>query len=324
MKAFILQLTDERIDCDKTNIREQIEDILDDPNIAQFKEFTDNNSMYNLIYTSLGSHNVGVTACNIWECKDFLYSGYFIDMVDIIDNSSIKDDDDEETVLKNIKEAQKKIKVNMLGSQITSQHVVSNLVIIKQKLSYTITDNNIKTDTTPMTINSLKELVYVFESLFVKEGLVIKTDGSIQSYTYIMNPLENMILSDTNYASNYVYHEYEVYTCVMMIITDTREVNGVLNETATLLAGKPANGDVFVALYRKPEYNENPPYVSVTKNLIQSILNIRKRSVSLTTGMNREEREYINFEKILELEQRKHEQLPIRLVTEIQGELLNM
>lgn len=324
MKAFILQLTDERIDCDKTNIREQIKDILDDPNTAQFKEFTDNDSMYNLIYTSLGNYNVGVTACNIWECKDFLYSGYFIDIVDIIDNSSMKDNDDEDTILKNIKEAQKKIKINMFGSQITSQHVVSNLVIIKQQLSYTIVDNNIKTDTTPMNINSLNELVYVIESLFVKDGIVVKTDGSMQSYNYIMNPLEHMMLTDTNYASNYVYHEYEVYTHIMMIITDTREINGVLNEIATLLAGKPVNGDVFVALYRKPEYNENPPYVSVTENLIKSILNIRQKSVSLTTGMNRAEREYINFEKILELEQRKHEQLPSHLATEIQGELLNI
>lgn len=325
MKALILRLTDDRIDCDKTNIREQIEDILDDPNNVQFKEFTDENSMFNLIYTALGKHRVGVTASNIWENKDFLYAGYFIDMIDMIDHNSVHNED-EEIMLKNLKEAQKKINVHMFGSQITSQHVVSNLVIIKQKLSYTINDNNIKTKTTPMTINSLAEIINIFELLFKKEGLVIKTDGSIHSYTYIMNPIEHLMLTDNDYEKHYVYHEYEVYTHVIMIVADTREINGGLNETATLLAGNPVNGDVFVALYRKPEYNENPPYISLNKDRLSDILAIRQKSASLTTNFNNvsTEKEYINFEKLLELEKKKHEHLSTLSVSEMKGQLLNV
>jgi hypothetical protein len=322
MKAFIVRLTDDRIDCDKTNIREQIEDILDDPNIAEFKEFTDENSMFNLIHNVIGNKNIGVTACNIWESKYFLYAGYFIDMTEIIEYDTVKNDD-ENILLNNIKNAQKNIKINIFGSQITSQHVCSHLVIIKQQLSYTINGNNIKTDTKPTSISTLNEMINVFEKLFIKDGIVIKTDGSMQTYTYIMNPIEHLMLTDTNYSSNYVYHEYEVYTHVMMIVADTREINGVLNESATLLAGKPVNGDVFVAMYRKPEYNENPPYVSMNIDLIKDIMYIRQKSTLLTTGLNRAEKEYINFEKILDLEKKKYEYMPNLTVSEINGECLN-
>lgn len=325
MKALIVNLTNDRIDCDKINIREQIDDIFIDPDIIQFKEFSDEQSMYNLIYNSLGHPNKGVTACNIWENSEFLYAGYFIDLVDLIDtNNMVTDNDNEETLINKIKEEQKKFKLNVFGSQITSQHVASTLVIIKNKLSYTITDNNVKTVIQPITISSAREMIDLLESIFVKDGVVIKTDGSMQSYSYIMNPLENIMLTDPNYSLNYIYHEYEVYTHIMMIFVDVRENNKVLNEIATLLAGKPVYGDVLVALYRKPEYDEHPPYSSLSINKLHSILNIRKRSPTLTTGLNRSEREYINFEKLLALENSKHIEKPIMTIEEIKGESLNI
>ena len=46
MKAAILYKTDEIVDYNRTNIREQIDEILDDPNIFQMKEFTDDESMF--------------------------------------------------------------------------------------------------------------------------------------------------------------------------------------------------------------------------------------------------------------------------------------
>lgn len=324
MKALILHLTTDSIDCDKTNIREQIEDILDDPNNTEFREFTDDTSMLGLIHSALAleNRNVGVTARNIYETKYFLYIGYFIDMSELIDYTTITDAE-ESVMVKNIKAQQKNLKNNVFGSQITSEHVMSDLVIVKHRLSYTVVGNNIKTESTPISINSKREILNVLESLFVKNGVVIKTDGSINTYSYIMNPLEHLMLTDPDYAKNYVYHEYEVYTYVMMIIADTREVNGILNQTATLLAGRPVNGDVFVAIYRKPEFNENPPYMDLSISTITNILNIRQRSVSLSTGMNSTDKEYINFKKLLELEKLKHKDIPILVATDIKGELLN-
>lgn len=323
MKALILNLTDDRIDCDKLNIREQIEDIFDDPDIIQFKTFTDDESMFNLIHNVLGNKKVGVTACNIWECKNYLYAGYFIDMTDLIDQEVVHDEN-EEVVLQNVMNAQKKIKMNILGSQITSQHVASNLVIIKQQLTYEINGNNIKTNTKSIGIDATKEIINVLESIFLKKGVVIKTNGALHTFDYIMNPLEHQMLTDSDYASNYVYHEYEVYNHIMMIIADVRESNNILNETATLIAGKPVNGTVFVAIYRKPEYNENPPYVNLSMERFTNIMEIRQRSASLTTNFSNATNEYVNFDKLLELEMKKHANKQILLATEIQGELLNL
>lgn len=322
MKAAILYKTDDHIDCDRTNIREQIEDILDDPNNLQFKEYSDDASMFSLIHTALGKPTVGVTACNIWENKDTIYAGYFIDITETIDHASMKDDS-EEKMVQNIQKIHKNIKLNLFGSQLTSQHVTGNLVIVKKKLSYVVDNNNIKTNTTHDTL-SRNELMDVFESIFVKEGVAIDASGDMKPYRYIMNPMEHLMLTDAKYAEHYIYHEYEVYTHVMIIIVDTRETNGPRNNIGSFLAGKPVNGTIFVAMYKKPEYDESPPYVGLSVDRLKLILSLRQRSTTLTTGMSRSEREYVNFEKLLELENKKHAAKPLLELGEITGELLNL
>lgn len=324
MKAVVLYFTDDYIDCNRTDIRDQLEDICDDPNNFQFKEFTDETSMFEMIHNALGKPSVGVTACNIAETKNFLYAGYFIDINETTDNSLFNDSDDKETTERKLKEIHQNTKMNKFGSQLTSQFVTSNLVIVKKSLSYNVTGTNVKTTSKPDTINSMTEILNVFEDIFLKQGITIDVDQSLQSYKYIMNPLEHLILTDSNYEDNYVYHEYEIYTHVMIIIADRREINGQLNNMATLLAGKPVYGKVFIALYKKPEFNENPPYVSLSFTTLKNILNIRQKHASLTTNMNRSDREYINFEKLLELENIKHTDKPTLLATEITGEPLNI
>lgn len=310
MKAAILYKTDEYVDYNKINIKEQVEEILEDPNNFKLKEYTDEESKFNLIYNELGKPKVGITGVNIWENKDTLYAGFFIDYTEI----SFQEKENNK---------QKKVELNNFGSQITSQNVTGNLIIVKQKLNYIVDKNNIKTKTENVTINET-ELKDVIEKLFIKEGIAIDVNGNRKSYKYIVNPLEHLMLTDSNYDKHYVYHEYEVYTHVMMIITDTREINGKLNKTATLLAGKPVNGTVFVALYKKPEYNENPPYITITNKRLDIILSIRNKNSELTTGFQRSEREYVNFDKILELEKKKHSDKPLIIVEDIKGELLNI
>jgi len=322
MKAAILYKTEERIDCDRINIREQIEDILDDPENLQFKEFSDDNSMFSMIHDALGKPNVGVTACNIWENKNTIYAGYFVDIIELIDHGSVKDDS-EEKMMQNIKNIHKNIKLNMFASQLSSQHVTGNFVIVKKNLSYVIDNNNVKTDTTHDTLTH-SELIDVFENIFIKDGIVINPDGSMSSYQYIMNPLEHLMLTDAQYAEHYIYHEYEVYTHVIMVIVDTREIQGIRNHIGSFLTGKPVNGTIFVAMYKKPEYNENPPYIGLTVDRLQSILSLRQRSTTITTGMTNSDREYVNFEKLLELENIKHADKPLLDLSEITGQLLNM
>lgn len=329
MKGIVIFNNDEQINCDKTNIREQIQDIFDDPNVISFREFNDELSMMSTIHTILGKPDVGITGCNIYETRDELYAAYFVDMTERIDYSKINnkpdmaEDEKNEEIVKQIKEQQKDIKINMFASQITSQHVTSNMIIIKHKLGYEISGTNIKTITYPSSINSMSEIIDVLENIFVKTGYIIKTDGSIQPYQYIMNPIEHLIMTDSNYQEHYTYHEYEIYTHIIMIVVDKRMLNHDLNIAGTYLAGQPVNGDIHVAFYRKPEYDEHPPYITVKKERLMDIIEIRKKSPTSTNGMQNTEKEYINFEKILELEVAKHSSKPCIDISKIQGESLN-
>jgi hypothetical protein len=139
-----------------------------------------------------------------------------------------------------------------------------------------------------------------------------------------MNPMEHLILSDPKYAENYIYHEYEIYTHIMMLIVDTREIHGKINKIGSFLAGRPVNGTVFVAIYKKPDYNENPPYIGLSVHQLINIISLRQRSAGLTTGMSVSEKEYVNFDKLIELENIKHKNMPLLTIGEIKGESLNL
>ena len=316
MKAAIFYRTDEHINCERTDIREQIENIIEDPDNFELKSFADEDSMLKLINTILGKPTVGVSVTNVFDTKDTIYAGYFIDVAETTDNPLIEPD--------NNMSKREKVLYNIFGSQITAQQVTSNLIIVKKKLDYKIVDNKVQTTTTPTTITEY-EMLNILEGIFVKDGIVLYSGAKKPIiYKYILNPLEHLMLSDPNHATNYVYHEYEVYNRIMMIIADTRELNGELNAMATLLAGKPVNGTVFVALYKKPQFNESPPYISLTTDILDKIYNIRSKSPSYTTGMTQGHEEYVNFEKLLELEVDKYKDKPTNLPEAVNGESLNV
>lgn len=315
MHLAILHKTNNYVDHNQINIRQQIENILDDPNILQFKKFDDQESMYTLIYHALKNNiqensndlnekKLCITACNIWENRDTLYAGYFIDPVEL----DVNPDD--------------KIDLNLFGSQISSQRVTGTLVIVKSTLTYDIIDNNLKTNSSPSNLTHY-ELLNIIENIYVKTGIILDTDGTIKTYNYIVNPMEHLILTDADYANHYVYHEYEVYTHIIIVIVDVRKKNDKLNDNATMLCGYPVKGTVFVGLYRKPDYNENPPYVDLSVDRFNNILCIRQKSTSLTTNMEKSDKDYVNFDKLLELEKDKHDNKPNKTPSDITGKLLN-
>jgi hypothetical protein len=108
-----------------------------------------------------------------------------------------------------------------------------------------------------------------------------------------------------------------------MMIVDTRECDGLPNHTASLLAGAPVNGTVFVASYKKPDFDEQPPFAGLSIPILKKILELRKRSSALTTGMANSEKDYVNFENLLDLEIVKHAATPVRCFSELTGDLLN-
>lgn len=312
-KAGIFYITDEYIDHNKLNIRTQISEIIDDPKNFQLKEFNTEEEFYKLVYDSMNDKNVYVTAHNIFETKDNIYIGYFISYDEYIDHS--KTDKEQE-------EHAKKTKFNILASQIISNNVISDMVIVKNKLKYTINNNNIKSTTEPDTITRC-ELIDIIEKIFIKDGIIINIDGTLDVYRYIHNHLEHLMINDPQYDQNYVYHEYEVYTHVLIVTVDVREKNGQINEKATLLCNKPVKGRVYVGLYRKPYYNEEISYINLTIERFNNILNIRKISASLTEGMSNSDKEYVNFDKLLQLENDKYKNHTALNINQISGECLN-
>ena len=317
MKGFILFNTDDILNADNINIRDQINDIFDDPNNLGEISFSTNEEMLTNVSKSLNDAK-GVTVCNLWESRDILYTGYYVDAVD---KMNVSEDDEKKT-----EEIRKKIKVNIFSSQISSQNVASAMVVVKNSLTYEIKDNNVKTISTLASIESVNELTDVLTSIIVKDGVNLKQDGSMHIYRYISNPLEHLMLTVPNCSDIYRYHEYEIYTHVLIIVVDTTvEITKEnLNKKATHIAGKPTYGDVFIGMYKKPDYNFAPPYAGLSISILDKILNIRSRSTEFTTNKSKSDHEYINFEKLLDLENKKYKDHAILDADKIEGEILNL
>ena len=301
MNCYILNHCDGYVDYEKLKIREHLEELLEDDDNICTDTFTDTNTMYDVLYKHLECKTNEISVYNIWDNKDYIYNGYYIDLRDVVDG-----------------------KINTFASQITGQPVNGKLVIIKFKLEYTIIKNNIKTDTIPNSISSLSEILNVITTIMHKDGVVISPDGSLQPYKYVINPIDHIIATDKDYTTNYVYHEYEIYTHILLLFADTRETEGKLNETGTLLAGHPVRGHIHIALYKKPLYNEQPPYMSLSIETLNMIINIRSKDPLLTTGLTQTEKEYINFNNLLHIECEKYKDTPTRNATLITGQLLNI
>jgi hypothetical protein len=294
-KLAIINVIDTVINCDKLNIKEQLEEIIEDTTNVEFKSFDNENTMLEIINKTLGNN---VTYCCLYDTLNELYACYYVDGIDISDKN----------------------KFNNFGIQITSQHISGKMIIVKNKLTYDISKNNIKTNMIATSIYEY-DLINVIEKVFVKNGVVIDVDGKMSLYTYVVNPFEHLILTDPDYQKKYLYHEYEVYNYVMTIIVKKEET--VPNESAMYLSGCKVNGKVYVSLYRKPTYNEKPPFISLDIDRLNNIIEIRKRNTSLTTNFNYSN-EYINFDKLVELELIKHNDKPVCKITDINGELLNI
>ena len=238
MKLCIINKTNQYVNYDKKNIAEQIKTIIDDDDVLSFDEFDTEESMHKLIckYLHLDENNPEITAMNMWEDKYTIFVAYFVEKM----NANL----------------------NEFMSQILSVPVASNVVICKMKLSYKIDGNNIACNMNPDTL-SIYEINEIILNLYVKNGLIVETNGNTRQYKYITEPFEELMLTEKDYEKYYRYHEFEMYTNVIRVIIDTRlnEKTDSCNEAVSWLCGKRVYGPVYVSMYKKPEYNENPPFV---------------------------------------------------------------
>lgn len=321
MKAGVLRITDEVVDCDRTDILEQVRDILDDPENLILIEINDQNLNELIINTLMNSvprellentdnadtkYTIGASGIGLCETKNSIYVAYFISLEDLLRKERIDRDDYESS------------NINRFGSQITSHNVASDVVIVKQRLSYDVSNKNIAAS---MSADSVTEysLSQDLTTIFKHRALIVGANNDFESatlveYHYIQNPLENVILTDSDYESHYRYHEYEVYNHRITVFVDLRESHNDenLNIVASHITGHKIYGKVLISLSGKPEFNSSAPYTDLTNDRLRLIAAIRSRSTDLTAEIGPSDKEYINFDKLLEIASITHSEIPIR------------
>lgn len=308
MQVAIIRKTSEYVDCDKTNIQEQIQDIVDDPTIFELDK-TDNIDEFVLktLMKDKPHQHVAATAVGICETEYSVYACHFIEKTVDVDLELI----------------------NAFGSQLVSTTVVSDLIIAKYDLSYNTESHNesinISTKSNLSNIveyNLVRDLVSIFKHRAVEVDVDVDIDidvnGEFKEYFYIQNPLENIILEDPNYKDNYRYHEYEVFDyrlTVFVEVLDSLKPPKPLNKFASQLTNVKTYGRVFLSLSKQPEYNETPPYADLTNKRLELIHFLRSRSTEITKTIPRSDKSYLNFDKILELAKIRYLDMPIRPIS---------
>jgi hypothetical protein len=305
MKAGIIYKTDISIMCDRTNILEQVKDMLDDSDIFSIFDFSNEENLFSVIHSELA--RPGVTSCNIYEVDNILFVGYFIDMVDVLDYTNSADFTEDKMKTHLINEY-KRIKLNVFASQISAQHVSGSMIIVKYIINYD-QDNNgkiINSTMTPTT-TSQYELEIILSNIIHKTGVFVTDDGSINEYSYIANPLENLIFDDPLYSTHYSIHDFEMYSNVLSVVVDTRlnETNSKLNVISSLITRSKVYGTAYFSMYRKPTNSESPCYFNLSVPRFNGIYEIRSVSPESTCNHVFDNKEYILFDKLIEYEKKR-------------------
>ena len=313
MKAAILRITDEVVDCDKANIYEQVKDILEDPEnltIADVMDAEVNDLIMNVLMNSVpreylenkddasSKYSIGASGIGMCETKDSLYAVYFIALEDLLRKTEITESD------------YRSVTINRFASQITGQNVASDMVIVKQNLKYSVDGKNVSTQMEYTNLNEYS-LIQDITTIFLHKGIIANVDGTTSSYEYIQNPLENVILAEGDYEKNYRYHEYEVLNHRISVFVDMREEknDNNINATASHITGHRVYGKALISLSRRPEYGSDAPYSDLTERRLKLIVDIRSRTTDSTQDIGGNE--YVNFDNLLELSAAECANLPI-------------
>lgn len=335
MKAAIIKLNNTHIDCVRTDVLEQIQDILEDSDICVMRDITDHDSYNALVMDTLLNsvplelitsnvdskaesnstdqsdqsrmkYNITSTMAYVYEERDYAYLCSFVSLEDLLHKDTITEED--------YKTYSKTHSMNIFASQLTSSNVASDAIIVKLKIDYTIVKYNIASK---MDYSSIVEYQFArdLESVFKHRGIILSASGDKTGYFYIQQPLENIIMSDADYSKHYRYYEYEVFNHIVVMYIDIRETGtDRINKIASELAGSTVYGDVLLSLTKKPMFDEQPSFISLSDQTFSMIHFLMSRSHDIVK-LPGSATEYINFYKLLELSQQRYADLPLRPVS---------
>lgn len=310
---FLLKKCDISIDHNRDNILEQIEDIFEDDDYCDKIQFNDCKEMYERISELLNNEKSKcvLSGINLSETKDNLYVIHYIDTKQCVGEETVTEAIDHKNI-------------NLLASQLADESVYGNAVICRMKIVYGFEGTNVSSHMDSDTI-IMRDFIEKIGAKFIKTGMVMNVNGSMESYKYASNPLEPLIARVANYDKFYRYHEYEFFNMVLQIVVDIREekLETNINHNASFICNQLVYGRSWIGMYRKPYYNEIPPYISIDCEILEKIIRVRNRSPTIGTGVSVSPDHYINFYMILDLENNRTVQSNPRHIKAVVQKSLN-
>jgi len=307
---FLLKKCDIVIDHNRDNILEQIEEIFEDDDYCDQIVFGDCKDMYRCITDRINDTGTDcvLAGINLSETKDNLYVLHYIDTYQPTDEET-----DEPKCID-------QLNINLFASQLAEEPVYGNAVICRMKILYDFNGNNVSAHIEPDTI-IMRDFIEKIGEKFIKRGIVMNTDGSLDSYKYVSNPLEPLIARVDGYDKFFRYHEYEFFNMVLQVVVDTREerTDKNINHNASFICNQLVYGRSWIGMYRKPCFNEIPPYITIDCKVLERIIRVRNQSPTSGTNVSVSPEHYINFYMMLELETNRistHEPRNIKAVVQ--------
>lgn len=313
MKIGVIKNTDFVVDYQrKSDILEQIENAINDDDVFFMEDLRNENSLLEFITKTLKESllntgidlkkkddkwNINSTVANMTEKDDYIYVVYYVTLEDALGKTAIT------------KEEYNNNKINKFASQLLSAHIVSDLIITKQKMRH---DPNNSVNPYSLELHSIVEYVLVRDivSIFLHRALIIHPSGDTQEYYYVHNPLDEQIFAGVDFESKYRSYEYETFNHFITLfvditcpVDDPREKNVV----ASQIANAKIYGDVLISLTKKPEFKDDPVFVDLTDYRFQAIRFLRSRSPDILTLTD--DMMYANLDRLLENAKNKHKLL---------------
>ena len=290
---FLLKKCDIVIDHNRDNVLEQIEELFEDDEYCDQIQFGDCKDMFKRITDLLNDSqtNCVLAGINLSETKDNLYVIHYIDT-----NQNTGNETDEHECIE-------KKNINLLASQMAEEPVYGCAVICRMKIVYDLNGNNVATHVEPDTM-LMRDFIESVGEKFIKRGVVMNIDGSMDSYKFVSTPMDPIIAQVADYDKFFRYHEYEFINMVLQVIVDTREERSEknINNNASFICNQLVYGRSWISMYRKPYFNEHPPYITIDRNVLERIIRVRNQSPTIGTNVTVSPEHYINFYMMLDLE----------------------
>lgn len=153
---------------------------------------------------------------------------------------------------------------NFLGSQLLDTNVHNSLLLIKRNISGDITKPM------PYMDISLGDITEAIRSVFVHSGIIIRSNGSIDSYEYIFDPLE--LLGRDEAEKTMRYHEFKIFDYIMNFYVNITSQNSPINEKASVIFGDIIKGDVMISL--RDQRDSEAKNINITPEMFNMIYDI--------------------------------------------------